>query len=239
MRKTIDLTGNRYGRLTVSCFSHYKRSPCGHKNAYWLCKCDCGNTITVPSNRLKSGNTKSCGCLKADTNKRRCTKPYDKRLWAVHNNMMVRCYDSSFKYYEYYGGRGIGICDEWYGKNGVDNFREWAMKNGYKRGLQIDRINNDKGYSPDNCRWVDRLEQGKNKRNNILVTINGETRILAEWCRILNVPYSRVKTRRSHLGWSVAESLLIPSCKGKMTKENRIRNAGLEEVLSSAFSNVD
>lgn len=237
--KLIDLTGHKYGRLTVLEFSHFKRSPRGHKNAYWKCACDCGKMVVKPAQGLRNGSVKSCGCFRADENKRRFSKPYDRRLLSVHSGMMTRCYDQNFKYYDYYGGRGIAVCDEWYGKEGLDAFRKWAMENGYKRGLQIDRIDNDKGYSPDNCRWVDRFEQGKNKRNNVWVTINGETKILAEWCRILDMDYSTVKKRRSENGWTVAESLLIPPMRGNASKEKRIRIAGLEEVLSSAYSNVD
>lgn len=237
--KLIDLTGHKYGRLTVIEFSHFKRSPSGHKDAYWKCKCDCGNVVIKPSGRLRNGNVRSCGCFRTDEIRRRFCKPFDRRLYGVYEDMIRRCYDPSFKYYGYYGGRGITVCGEWLGDNGLDVFRTWAMENGYKRGLTIERLDNNKGYSPDNCAWVDRFEQGRNKRNNVLVTINGETKILAEWCRILNVPYWRVKSRRNKLGWTVAESLLIPPYKGAVPKEEKIKKAGLENVLATAYSNVD
>lgn len=234
--KLIDLTGERYGRLTVTEFSHFQRSPSGHKNAYWKCICDCGAVVVKPTFRLRSGNVKSCGCFKVDEIRRTRTKPFDRRLYGVYDGMLKRCYDPRFEYYSYYGGRGITICEEWLGDNGLDNFRRWAMQNGYRRGLTIERKNNDEGYSPDNCAWVDRFEQGKNKRNNILVTINGETKILAEWCRILDVPYWRVKRRRRSPGWSTVEALLVPPLKGKTTKEEMIKKCGLESVLSNAYS---
>lgn len=237
--KTIDLAGQKYGRLTVESFAYYKRGPSGHKNAFWWCVCDCGNRVVQSSNHLRSGNTRSCGCLKADEIRRTRSKPYPPKLLGVHSGMIVRCNDPGFKYYDYYGGRGITVCDEWSGENGLDNFRNWAINNGYQEGLTIDRIDNDKGYSPDNCRWVNRYEQGKNKRNNVTVTINGVTKILAEWCRELNIDYSTVKKRRSEQGWSVEEALLIPTSNRNKSKEERIKEFGLKEVLATAHSNVD
>lgn len=99
--------------------------------------------------------------------------------------MKDRCYNKKCKDYQMWGGRGITICDEWL--RDVKSFYDWAMTHGYKDNLTIDRIDNNKGYSPDNCRWVDRKTQARNTRRNRVITINGETKCLVEWCEVFNI----------------------------------------------------
>ena len=160
MSKVNDLTGKNFGKLTVIKY-------CGsNKNgrALWLCQCECGNTKIILGNSLLSKLTFSCGCYNKEHSKNIHTKhnmSYSK-LYKVWQGMKTRCYNPNFIYYCNYGGRGITICNEW--KNDFSKFYEWAINNGYKEGLTIDRINNDGNYEPNNCRWVTRAEQNRNKR---------------------------------------------------------------------------
>jgi hypothetical protein len=116
------------------------------------------------------------------------------KLCRVYHSMMERCYSIKHHAYNRYGGRGIIVCDEWsngekFGRStkGWLAFKEWALSHGYKDGLTIDRINNNKGYSPDNCRWVDRIVQANNTRRNVYLTINGETKTATEFARQYHV----------------------------------------------------
>jgi hypothetical protein len=112
--------------------------------------------------------------------------------------MKSRCYTEGNIEYKRYGGRGIKVCDEW--KNSFITFYEWAMKNGYSDNLSIDRIDYNGNYEPDNCRWATPIQQSNNRRNNILITREGRTQTLAQWCREYDLPYSRVLARRNR-GW--------------------------------------
>ena len=120
--------------------------------------------------------------------------------------MKDRCYTIRDKEYSWYGGRGITICDEWL--SDFMSFYKWSMMNGYDDTLTIDRIDNNKGYSPSNCRWVDRKQQARNTRRNRLIKINDEIKCLAEWCEIFNLNYHTVK-RRLYRGWEVKKAFEI------------------------------
>lgn len=197
-----DLTGQRFGRLTAIKKDDTKKS----RKAYWLCQCDCGNLKSVRSDSLQAGLIKSCGCLKkeqdsvnlyrteAKKKSAKFGKPYGHLMihyiWA---NMKSRCYNQSDKRFGDYGGRGITVCDEW--KDDFFEFYKWSMENGYTDKLSIDRIDNEKGYSPTNCRWASNQEQSNNRRSNINITIGNETKTLKQWCDIFNLPYSRIVRR--------------------------------------------
>lgn len=169
MGRPIDLTGMRFGAFTV-----IKRSDslAYSKEAAWLCMCDCGNMRVVKGSKLRSGRSKSCGCLQSKqlAERNRTTKKIHgkahTRLYHVWQGMHSRCYQKSHNRYHRYGARGITICDEWL--HDFQAFYDWAIANGYdenapKGQCTIDRIDNDKGYSPDNCRWVDMKTQATNK----------------------------------------------------------------------------
>lgn len=108
----------------------------------------------------------------------------NEELFNVWQTMKTRCENPSRDNYERYGGRGITVCEEW---QKAENFVVWALNNGYKRGLQLDRIDNSKGYSPDNCRFVTPKANSRNRRNTKFLTVNGETKCVAEWCEIISV----------------------------------------------------
>lgn len=186
-----NLSGLRFGMLLA-----VSRIAEPYKKTKYLCKCDCGNITTVTSSNLVTGHTKSCGCL---TKKHGLAKK--ERLYNIWIGMRQRCRDVNSQDYMAYGGRGIHVCHGW--ENDYAIFRQWAVANGYDDSLSIDRINNDSGYSPENCRWASSWEQNNNLRSNVLVEFNGDTHTLAEWSRVFGIPYSTLISRRKR-GWSFA-----------------------------------
>ena len=181
-----DLTGNRYGRLVV-LHRHFENTKLGFP--IWVCSCSCGNNTLVQGNHLRSGATKSCGCLHREIATQMNTshgKTYSSeyRIWS---GIKTRCCNKENPAYPYYGGRGITICDEW-----QDSFEAFYRDMGPRPSSDhsIDRKDNDKGYSKENCRWATRKEQANNRRNGILYEFDGERKTLAEWCDELGLCYN-------------------------------------------------
>ena len=156
----------------------------------WLCKCDCGNSSVVSVSDLRRGHTKSCGCLRADMNTTHGV--YNTKLYRIWHEMQRRCNDHNKAAYKRYGGRGISVCNEW---DDPKVFYDWAMANGYKKGLQIDRINNDGDYEPNNCQWVTAKENCNNRQTNVTVELDGQTKTVMEWSRITGIPHSTIRGR--------------------------------------------
>lgn len=207
--KFVDLTGQKFGRLTV--LSRYEEN--NRRYAQWLCKCDCGNTKIVRTDLLKSGGVRSCGCIAREIHSKRCRElglsrathnKSNTRLYKIYSNMKDRCNRVNCPAYKDYGARGIKVCNEW--ENDFNKFYEWSINNGYNDKLTIDRMDNNKGYSPDNCRWVDRKTQCLNTRYNIYITYNNETKTLKEWTDELGLSYSKT-WRRLHRGWSFERAI--------------------------------
>ena len=165
MSKKIDLRGQVSPFLTVLRENGRDK----HNNVLWLCRCKCGNVVTVRGEDLRSGHTTSCGCYKreraAETHTTHGMRKT--RLYGIWLNMLARVgvhKGAGEETKRLYQDRGITVCDEWLV---FENFRDWSLSHGYKEGLQIDRIDNDKGYCPENCRWVTPKENTNNRRNTL------------------------------------------------------------------------
>ena len=201
--KSLDLTNKKFNKLTV-----IKKVKNQNHKTMWLCQCDCGNTTLVITSNLTCNRIKSCGCLKNEQLIKRNTTHNQRHthLYEVWKTMKQRCNNPRSKSYKNYGGRGIKVCDDWV--NSFKSFYEWSMLNGYKKGLTIDRINNNGNYCPENCRWADRITQANNSRWNKHITINGKDDTLANWLRFYNIKdyeyYKRIKK-----GYSEQEALTL------------------------------
>lgn len=190
-----NIIGKKFGRLTVLKFHHNSGKP-RYEN-FFECKCECGNLKVCSMQNLISGNTQSCGCIKKEQTIQMFTKHGKRhtRLYRIWLNMKNRCNNKKSKCFYYYGGKGIKIYDEWL--NDFMSFYNWSMSHGYRDDLTIDRIDNNKDYCPENCRWVTYLQQGRNTERNHLLTINGETRCICEWAEYVGICkdtiYNRMK----------------------------------------------
>lgn len=151
----------------------------------------------------------------------------DSRIYKLYQNVKQRCYNKNNTNYQDYGGRGITICDEWL--KDFMTFYNWAMSNGYNDNLTIDRIDNNKGYSPDNCRWVTRKQQVLNRRNNLYITYQGKTLTVSQWAEVLNIRYNTLVTRNRR-GWSI-DDILVQRTDDKKLYPHQI------EVLGDLYHN--
>lgn len=206
MGKFVNLAGQRYGRLIIiSCVGRDK-----HGNSIWLCKCDCGNEKVIAAYQMKSGTTKSCGCLAHEfTVKKNTTHGMAKTpIYNVWCAMKKRCLNPNDAFYYNYGGRGIKLSEKW---STFEGFYE-DMGDTYKKGLTIERRDSNGNYCKENCAWDTRLVQGNNTRRNHRETVNGVNGTLAELCRKHNIPYTTIK-RRLERGWTPERSFLTPKLK--------------------------
>lgn len=182
MPRRIDLKNKVFGRIT--CIEPTGKRKRG--SIVWRCVCSCGKEVFVNSNALMMGETRSCGCLKTDTNSKqlRTHGMSRTRLYKIWIAMRRRCFNEKSKAYKNYGGRGISVCKDW-----MDfvPFMQWAVENGYRSDLTIERKNNDGNYCPENCTWATRKQQLNNKRSNRYITHNGQTKTLAGWATYLGV----------------------------------------------------
>jgi len=214
-----DVTGEIFGRLTAVRYEYTDKN--NHRK--WLFSCACGNSAVLPLGRVVTGNTKSCGCLRTEKLKERAHILYQAahnaqvthgmsrtRVYRIWKAMKGRCYNPNLPGYNYYGGRGIHVCKEW--RYNAQAFIEWALSHGYSNKLEIDRIDNDGPYSPENCRWATRQQQVNNFSRNRRITYNGKTMTCAEWDRELGFPESTVANRISD-GFSEIEAVSTPRFK--------------------------
>jgi group I intron endonuclease len=199
----IDITGQKFNRLTAIKYMGESK---------WLCKCDCKKEIIVNGDALKSGNTKSCGCLKLEMLKSR-NKGYYKnsRAYNIWCAIKQRCNYKKHKYYKNYGGRitPITICKRWSGKNGFKNFLK-DMGEPPTNKHQINRINNDKGYNKKNCNWVLPKINSRNKTNNRMITYNGKTQCLSSWAEELGINQRILWDRIYRYKWSIEKAFNTP-----------------------------
>ena len=198
-----EMSGLRFGQLTVIEYSETRNG-----QAYWLCKCDCGNKIVARANHLRTGNIKSCGCLRGKVNANRSKHGLSySRIYNTYYGMVKRCNLPSNASFSRYGGRGIKICDEWLDKsNGFNNFLEWALSHGYSETLTLDRIDVNGNYSPENCRWVTPKVQANNRSSNVIIEYNSESHTMSEWAEITGISQQAIASRLRK-GWSVQRTL--------------------------------
>lgn len=204
MPKFNDLTGMRFGRLTV-----IERVENRGNYAMWRCRCDCGGETITRTSSLKNGHTKSCGCRQKQIVSKLMTKHgmCKNRLYRIYQHMIRRCTAPNETGYENYGGRGIKVCNDW--RNSFAVFADWAVKHGYDNMLTLDRIDVNGDYEPSNCRWATMVEQARNKRDNRILEFAGQSHTMKDWSEILNIPYGLINSRIFR-GWSTERTLTTP-----------------------------
>jgi len=193
MTKRLELTGQKFGRLTV-----IRRVESNKKgNTQWLCLCDCSNETIAVGYTLKNGRKKSCGCLQRERTGKAATihGMYGTRLHKTWLGMKERCNNPNYKDYHNYGGRGITYQEEW---EEFQPFYDWAMSNGYSDKLTIDRIDVNGNYEPSNCRWADKKTQGNNTRVNRIITIDGVSKTLTQWSDETGVNFRTIWWRHNN-----------------------------------------
>jgi hypothetical protein len=211
VEKYKDLTGQKFGRLTVVKYAGRDNQ----RMALWECMCECGNRIVTRGTSLRYGSSKSCGCLRLEKVRDANTihglsgnHTFKPRLYRIWQNMKQRCYNSKAGKYHIYGGKGIKVCDEWL--NDYLIFHKWAIANGYKNNLTLDRINNNGDYCPENCRWATYKQQARNTAQNRLITFHGKTKTLQDWANELGFKYKTLSSRLLDYGWSIEKAFTTP-----------------------------
>lgn len=214
--KRANLSGEKFGRWTVICYHETRNN-----HAYWRVRCDCGRWGYASTGNLRHKLTLSCGCLmrehaSAANRTHGLTGTKEHSIW---NNMKTRCYNSNRHTSERYIGRGITVCDEW-----RDSFETFLKDMGKcPKGMTIDRINNDLGYSKKNCRWATLTEQARNRRDTRIIELNGEKKPLTAWLEDPRccVGYWTLRTRLDR-GWGTEEAITSPklNSKHKLVKRN-------------------
>ncbi len=201
--------GDRFNRWTVTGPAIIKN----HK-AHLPCRCECGTEKLVYHMNLVRDISLSCGCYRKEQTARNFTKHGDTvdgerpRVLEIWANMIQRCTNPKTRHFENYGGRGITVCAEW---RDYTTFRDWALANGYRDDMQIDRIDNNGGYAPSNCRWVTARVNCNNRRISIILTAWGETKSLSEWLEDNRCAVSRSSLhRRIEAGWEHEKVLSQP-----------------------------
>lgn len=201
MAKPNDLTGHTFNYWKVL----YRN---GSKNTYavWRCKCLlCGKEYDIVGQSLTQG--RSTKCRSCSTKLAKQSEFTNDPIKYIFSGMWQRCYDKNHIHFLDYGGRGITVCDEWL-KDRI-KFYKWAYKNGYRKGLSIERIDNNKGYSPDNCCFIPKSNQSGNRRNSIIVTLNDKTQCLSWWCKEFNISREKVKWLVKRDGVTYKEAIQI------------------------------
>ena len=198
-----DLTGKTFGRWTVLYFLYTTE----HRDAYWMCRCECGSEHKVRSNQLKNGTNRSCGCLQRELTAEKNWKhglsnhPMKQTYYA----MLARCYNTTSTEYHNYGARGIFVCDRW--RNSFpDFFNDMGER---PNGCTIDRIDNNGPYSPENCRWATWRQQRTNTRINHILEYDGKAQTIIEWADEIGISPNTIHSRL-HRGWSVHDTITRP-----------------------------
>ena len=213
-----NLTGRRFCKLTVIRLGpkNAKKAKGGNR---WECICDCGAIVNVRAGGLLSGGSKSCGCRRLDSNRsrRKSTTQRDHPLYVIWRHVQRRCLDLRNPAYPDYGGRGITVCRQW-----VESLDCFAKDMGPRpsKAHSIDRIDNDGNYEPGNCRWATPKQQSGNRRSNVLITINGTTKLAQRWSEDSGVDPGVIITRFRK---GITGIALLR--KGYSRRENRTRDS--------------
>ena len=199
----------------------------------YLCECLCGQHVQVRGKDLRLGRKKNCGNHKPISKWRGYgEEEKEERLHKIWYGMLYRCFNPQSQKYTLYGGRGIGICNDWLKE--PNKFVEWSLASGYEIGLSIDRIDNNKGYSPDNCRWIMREKQSGNRRTNAVFFYNGERLTAAEASRRTGLKYSTI-LKRIRSGWDPESILTLPI--SNLPLRTRVKN-NLKGYARNRLSNI-
>lgn len=202
MAKCKDISGLKFGRLTVVS----RAGTQGH-NPVWNVICECGTRRVVQAGHLKNGTTTSCGCYQKENMSKVATKHKlsEHPLYSVWAGMKSRCDNPKWKDFEHYGARGISYSSSW--KIFLNFYKD--MHEGYVKGLELDRIDNDRDYSKENCRWVTGKQNKNNKRNNHLIVFREVTRTISQWAdyykQNYDAFYSKLKTSKFDLGVTLSK----------------------------------
>lgn len=198
MSNIKDISGQTFNRWTVIGYDYGSSK----KEARWVCKCACGDYKSVSGSSLRKKTSKSCGCLKGEIASKigKQTKTHGlsgHRVYNLYQSMVNRCHSPNHISYKNYGAKGVRVCDRW-----LNSFESFIEDMGVPNpNDSIDRINNNLGYHPDNCRWVGKEKQNRNKSNNIKLTFSGRTMNMADWAREINIGISTLYARYK-AGWS-------------------------------------
>lgn len=217
------MVGDVYGRLTVLSESSRETPSKGRRRIrkFCVCRCECGKEKEIDRDHLRTGHTKSCGCLHTESVKKTMTthgatvsrrKGEYNRAYGIWGGITDRCTNVNNHAYKDYGGRGITVCDRW---RSFENF--FADMGNPPAGMTIDRADNDKGYCKENCRWASRKEQGRNRRSTVLLTHNGRTMCMKAWAEEMGMCGSAIR-HRLNIGWSVEKALTAPNRYGTSRK---------------------
>lgn len=198
--KIVDITGQRFGRLTA-----VKKSATDSSGAWWFCVCECGKQKDIRLCHLRSGTTKSCGCGPKGRHRSKHGM-VNTRVYRIWRQMRQRCENPKAEGYENYGGRGIKVDPLW------DSFPRFFEDMGHPPSGDhtIDRVDTNKNYSKENCKWSTWTEQHRNRRDNNLITAFGETRCLTEWAELKGLAVSTLKNRIYRAKMSPEEALTAP-----------------------------
>lgn len=204
MRNKKDITGKKFGRLTA--LSEVQASVNG--KIKWVCVCECGKRKEIFKTNIISGKSKSCGCLQKEcvsmaNKKRKVHGALNTGAYKSWKAMNQRCCNPNNESYDNYGGRGIRVCERWL--NSFENF--YADMGDRPKGKSLDRIDNDRKYCPENCKWSSAKEQSNNRRNSIVLTLNGESKTMSEWSRLTGIKYITIWTRIKKYNWPVSKAL--------------------------------
>lgn len=198
-----DIEGQKFGKLTVIGFVGKDK----HRNTLWRCECECGNQKTIQANNLKNSHTKSCGCHNIQKIKeRRTTHGHStgercSRIYGIWMAMMRRCHNPNLKNYHRYGGRGITVCERW---QVFENFL--ADMGEPLSGMSIDRVDNNIGYCPENCKWATPKEQANNRRSNCIIEFGGKSQTMAQWADETGIKWGTLYNRLKS-GWTTERAL--------------------------------